>query len=285
MPDWRQIAQEKLTASDLTPAQRDQVVRELASHLEECYEQALSAGHEEQAACAYALEEVPDWNALGADISRATQESHFMNHRTKTVWLPGIAILFAIGLVLVFLDRAAVLQRLIWLACMGMLLGAAHSEGSRLNLRTRSVWLPGFVSLAAASLSLFAVELIFTSVPSSYFTNAGSLPAHPFYGLAFRLYLGWLLVQVVCGAVAAFLSRRAQGSPRARLVAAAFPAIVMFALWMVVIPVSALAEHNAFVWNHPLYYLMGIFVWVVPPGIALLAGATPFLRDARPVAG
>ena len=208
-----------------------------------------------------------------------------MNNRTKTIWLPSIAILFAIGLVLVVLDRAAVLQRLIWLACMVMLLGAAQSEASRLNLRTRSVWLPGFVSLAAASLSLFAAEALLARDPSAYFTNTSLQPVHLFYGVAFRLYLGWLLVQVLCGAVAAFLSRRAQGSLRARLVAAAFPAIVTFAVWILVIPLSALAEHNAFVWNHPLYYLLGIFVWVVPPAIALLAGATPFLRDAQALAG
>lgn len=74
-----------------------------------------------------------------------------MNPRTKTFWLPAIAILFAFGLILLLRDSAAVLQRIIWIACMAMLLCAAASEAKLLNRRTRRFWLPGFVSPTAST--------------------------------------------------------------------------------------------------------------------------------------
>jgi len=57
----------------------------------------------------------------------------------------------------------------------------------------------------------------------------------------------------------------------------------MFGLWAFWIPVSAILEHNAFVLRHPLNYALGIFIWVLPPAIALFAGAAPFLRDPAPI--
>jgi hypothetical protein len=39
-------------------------------------------------------------------------------------------------------------------------------------------------------------------------------------------------------------------------------------------------EHNTFVLRHPGFYALGIFVWVVPPGIASLLGTVPFLKNA-----
>ena len=100
-------------------------------------------------------------------------------------------------------------------------------------------------------------------------------------GLAPWLYGGWLVSQVFSGAVGAGLSRWAGGTSRVRVVAAGFPAIVLFFAWALVIPISVLAEHNQFVFHHPLYYALGGFVWVIPPATALLLGAAPFLKSVR----
>jgi|SRR5579859_47189 len=280
MPDWRKLVRERMPS--LAVNSHD-VVTELAAHLEEAYDEATARGFDGEKAMAFALQQVPDWRALAENIRRAKQEKHPMNNLTKKVWLPGIAVVFAVGLLLLILDRAFVLQQVIWWTCMVMLLCAARSEASRLNQRTRSVWLPGFVSLTAASLFLFAEELVLAHDSSFYFTDISLRPDHLSSGLPRSFYVGWLLAQVLFGAVAAYLSRRAGGSHRARVLAAVFPAIVMFALWALVIPASALAEHNTFLWNHRPYYLLGVFVWVVPPAIALVAGAMPFLRDVQPV--
>ena len=291
LPDWKRFVGRRLQAGTkevdrilpcrLPTGQRDEIVSELASHLEETYEAAQFRGVDDPDAIKLALNEVKDWNALGKRISRAKSTEELMNSITKRYLLPAMALLLPIGLALVFLDRAALVQRLIWVAEMALLLCAAALEGNRLNKRTRSVWVPGFVSLTAASLFLFAEEMVMARDSSFYFTGISLRPDHLGSGLPF--YFAWLLAQTLCGAVAAHLSRRAGGTLRARVVAAAFPAIVMFALWALVIPVSALAEHNLFLWNHRLYYLFGVFVWVVPPAIALVAGASPFLRDVRPI--
>lgn len=280
MPDWRKFVRERLTSGAVDT---DDVVSELAAHLEEAYAEARARNFDPEKATEFALQEVPDWGVLATDIRRAKQENHPMNNLTKKVWLPGIAVLFSVGLLLLVLDRAFVVQQLIWWSCMVMLLCAARSEANHLNQRTRSIWLPGFISLTAASLFLFAEEFVLAHDSSFYFTDISLRPDHLSSGLPRLFYVGWLLAQVLCGAVAAYLSRRAGGSLRARVVAAAFPAIVMFTLWALVIPVSALAEHNTFLWNHRLYYLLGVFAWVVPPAIALVAGAVPFLRDPQPV--
>lgn len=279
---WHELVARHLAISSLCAEQQDEVVSELAAHLEETYEAACSDGLDDSAALKLALQEVKNWKALGRRIRRAKSTEEFMNPVTKRYLLPGMSILLAIGLALVLLDRAAFVQRLIWIAEMALLLAAAAYESNRLNQRTRSVWLPGFLSLTAASLFLFAEEAVLAHDPSFFFTNISLRPDHLSSSASRWFYFAWLLAQTLCGAFAAYVSRRAGGALRARIVAAAFPALVMLGLWVVVIPVSALAEHNTFLWNHPLTFLLGVFIWVVPPAIALLAGAAPFFRDLRP---
>jgi hypothetical protein len=287
MPNWSKIVREKLTCerlqmSGLTSSQRDDIMRELAAHLEECYAQARSEGLPDHAAVELTLEQVEDWRVLTTEIARTKSKEDSMNHtshRTKTVLLPAIAILFGFGLVLLFLDRAAILQRLIWMACMALLFAVVASEANRLNPRTRSVWLPGFVTLTAASLLMFAEEIVLAHDPSFYFTDLSLRPGHFISGLPRWFYIGWLIGQVLCGALGAFLSRHAGGTRAARVVAGAFPALVMFLLCGLVIPISALFEHNTFALSHPSRLALGILIWAAVPAIALLLGAAPFLRN------
>jgi hypothetical protein len=275
MPDWKELIRERL-GPGMSCSQ--DVVTELAGHLEEVYEEARLCESSEPEAMRLALKEVGNWHVLAEEIARTKSEEGPMNHRTKTVLLPAIAILFSAGLLLLFLDRAAILQRMIWTACMGLLLCTAALELNRLNPRTRTVWLPGLVSLTAASLFLFAEELVLMHDSSFYFTDLSLRPSHLISGLPFWFYLGWLLAQIFCGAMGAFLSRRGGGRPAARAVAGAFPAIVMFGLCAFVIPVSALLEHKAYVFDHPGLLALGILIWAGAPAVALLIGAAPFLR-------
>lgn len=257
---------ERLTDLKLPSDAKDQVIAELAAHLED----SEDAGEPTEIS----------WRGLKNSIEHAKRGEETMNNRTKTVWLPSIGILFAVGLVLLVLDRAFVVQQLIWWTCMVMLLCAAQSEGNRLNLRTRCIWLPGLISLTGATLSVLAAEMVLPQYPSYFFTNGLLRSDTVVIRPSLWFYWAWLLTQALCGALGAFLSQRAGGTLRARIVAATFPAIVMLALWTLVIPLSALIEHNTFVWNHPQYYLLGVFFLVVPPATALIAGATPFLREA-----
>lgn len=218
MPDWKKLVRERLGSTQLPSHVCDTVRAELAVHLEETYEQARSNGLTKIEAVELTMQEVDDWHVLAANIRHATSEEDSMNHRTKTLWLPGLA------------------------------------------------------SLAAASLFLLALTEL--SLAPQYLERVNS-------GLGRSLYIAWLCAQILFGALGAFLSRRAGGTRAARVVAATFPAIVMFGLWAFWIPVSALAEHNAFVLHHPLYYALGIFIWVLPPALTLFLGAAPFLKEQK----
>jgi len=219
MPNWPKIVREGLENCGLPLPQRDEVIRELAAHLEETCEHARSNGLDEAAAVEFTLQAVSDWPVLAAEICRAKSKEYPMNHRTSTLWLPALA--------------------------------------------------------SFGSASLFLLALTWISRQPFYLVRLQA-------GLAFWFYVAWLLAQVLCGALGAFLSGRAGGTSTARIAAASFPAIVMLGLWAVVIPVSALAEHNIYVTQHPVRHALGIFVWVLPPAFALLLGATPFLKEQNP---
>lgn len=273
--DWPRLVREHLAG---TRSCSPEVVAELAAHLEEVYEEARARQCSESEAERIVLEQVNDWQVLAAEIGRAKIQEDSMNHLTKTVWLPAIGIVFSVGLLLLFLDRAPIAQRLMWCACMALLLGVVATEASRLNLRTRSIWLPGFVSLLAASLLMFAEEIVMFHDPSFYFTDISLRPSHLISGLPRWFYIVWLLAQVPCGALGAYLSRRGGGTRGARALAGAFPALAIFFLCGLAIPVSAAVEHNAYFLHHLDRLALGICIWAVVPAIGLLIGAAPFLR-------
>ena len=216
MPDWRELVRERMDSSRLHAADREEVIAELAAHLEEAYEVLRAQGLVEEEAVRRALQEAGEWEVLAGNIRQSKEQP--MNQRTKTFWLPALANFAMASLFLLVMTRVSLQPR-------------------------------------------FLVRL-----------NSG-------LGLSF--YIGWLLAQIFFGAFGATLSRRAGGSTSARVVAATFPAIVMLGLWAVVIPASAFAEQNKFVLQHPVYYALGIFPWVVLPATALLLGSAPFLKERK----
>lgn len=276
MPDWKKLVREYV-GPNLHSEIRAEVVAELASHLEETYTEACARGLSCDEAVAVSMQEVEDWNVLRETICRSKSREALMNHRTKTLWLPGLAILWGTGVVLVLLDRAALLQRLIWIGCMAMLLCAAASEANRLNQRTKCFWLPGFVTLSGAILFLLADIMFGSSMP---LPEIGLQPPDLVrlnYGPARSFYFTWLAAQLAFGALGAFLSRRAGGSRSARILAAALPAVVILGTFAVTLPISLLIERGVAPAPHPAYLAMNLLVWVLAPAVALLVGATPFL--------
>jgi hypothetical protein len=201
---WTTLVRENLSALDLPHDAREAVIAELAAHLEDSEDTDESA-------------EI-SWRGLKHAIEHAKHKEDQMNHRTKALWLPGLA------------------------------------------------------SLAAANLFLLVLTRFSLQPESLIHLNSG---------LARTLYLGWIFAQVFFGALGAYLSRRLGGTRTARVIAAAFPAIVTFGLWVLVIPVSAVAQHNIFVLRHSLYYALGIFPLVVLPTMALLLGAAPILKEQK----
>ena len=287
MPDWKGIVQERLRVG-----LGQDVVAELAAHLEEIYEQARAHHSDEAEALRLTLQEVDDWNVLATEIAAAKTKNkeHSMNQQRTKLWLPLLASITFTAVLLVVFDRIhagplavglghlAMALQLAWFAVMPIL-GRTKSEEALMNPRTRSIWLPGFVTLTAASLFLFAEELVLTHDPSFYLTDLSLRPQHIVSGLPLWLYGTWLAAQILCGALGAFLSRRGGGSMAARVVAGAFPALMMFLLFALVIPISVVFERNTYVLSHPSVIALGMLIWAGGPAVALLIGAAPFLRE------
>ena len=68
MPDWKKLVRERIAPSALPAASREEVVSELAAHLEETYKDARSRGLTDAAAVECALQEVSDWHLLAKEI-------------------------------------------------------------------------------------------------------------------------------------------------------------------------------------------------------------------------
>jgi hypothetical protein len=147
------MVREELKACGLSGAHSDEVIRELAAHLEETYEAARAQGLTETAAVEFALQEVNDWHVLAANIRQAKREEGTVNDRSKNLWLPGMASLLGASLLLMILQRTSYQPRLVWFGHMAMLfywpwlaglpafgaLGAYLSKHAHGSLRTRLV--------------------------------------------------------------------------------------------------------------------------------------------------
>jgi len=120
MPDWKKLARKRLFRSGLRHGTREDVVTELATHLDETYEQALSKGLTQTAAIKIALQEVEDWSVLAAEIDAARSREGAMNHRTKSVWLPALITLFGASVSLASTQFIGLQPQQVWVGNMGM---------------------------------------------------------------------------------------------------------------------------------------------------------------------
>jgi hypothetical protein len=217
VPDWRNLIREKTDGLCLAPAQKEEVRAELASHLEELYDQQRALGVAEPEAERRSLDELSCWDELGRRIETAKREEGIMNERTKRLWLPGLA----------------------------------------------SFWLA------------MACEVAFGGV-----SDYGSLFHAHVSQLACFL---WLVGQLGCGALGAYLSRRAGGTPSARLAAALFPSGILLITMLIVIGICAAARALGLGFAALDFGILvkPVFTVMVIPAAAMLVGALPFLSDDR----
>jgi hypothetical protein len=218
--DWGALVRERLGGLELTPAQEEEIVAELAGHLEDLYEGRRAQGlGESQAfeAVGRALDEVANWRRLARKIHRAKREEENMNNRTKSLWLPGLVSLAAANAFLMILQRAGLQPHFIWL---------------------RS-------------------------------------------GPALMLYLRWLIALPLFGALSTYLSRRAGGQPLARLAAGLFPSIILLGLFCLLLVGGLIVDRQVRGTLTLIGFATGVGNWVLLPGAALLLGALPFLKAPK----
>lgn len=120
-PDWGKLVREHMGPLDLPCDIQENVVNELAAHLQETYEAARSQRIREEEALELALQEVEDWNVLATNIQCAKEE-RIMNHRTKSLWMPVLANLIAAPGLLMVLQKLGVHPRVLWTGNMAMVL-------------------------------------------------------------------------------------------------------------------------------------------------------------------
>lgn len=141
--------------------------------------------------------------------------------------------------------------------------GVKEKENA-MNYRTRALWLPGLVTFTSASIFLMTLQQLGLHAKVLW-KYEGALVFH----------LPWLLLLPVCGAAGAYLSRRGGGTLVASLTAGLFPSVVMLCVFCTFLPIAILLEHNSYVIQHPLYFVLATLDWTLVPGVALLAGALP----------
>lgn len=101
MPDWEKLVSGRLAQLALDERERQEVVAELAAHLEEIYEAFRQKGASHDDAIRGALLQVNDWNKLRQEIYVARTKENAMNVRTSRLWVPSFVTLVASVITLV----------------------------------------------------------------------------------------------------------------------------------------------------------------------------------------
>jgi hypothetical protein len=174
MRDWEQLVRERLAALRKKTVLEQEVVHELAQHLEDVSRDWREQGFSEEASAERALAEVKNWPRLARKINEARGGKEMLKQRIQRLWLPGIVpMILAMGILCVGLrtglnprtveisPRAPALLYLAWLLILpGMGALAAYwsrrAGGSVANRAAAAL----FTSLTM--LAIFLVVLIHT---------------------------------------------------------------------------------------------------------------------------
>jgi hypothetical protein len=95
MPDWQKLVSHQLAHLGLAECERQEIITELAGHLEETYESLLRDGLPDGEAVRRALSQVTNWTDLQRKIYCSRTKENTMNARTSRLWLPSFVTLAA----------------------------------------------------------------------------------------------------------------------------------------------------------------------------------------------
>ena len=169
---------------------------------------------------------------------------------------------------------------------LSRLIRKARKKENVMTNRVKQFWLPSLLTLF---LSMGLLMLIQSLGPNPWIAARRS--GWSLIAPVAVIYLPWLFLLPLIGALGAYLSNRAGGSQRAMLISIVFPVLPYFVFFLLALPVTVLFNERL---GHNIMFIalfLGLLVWVVAPGAALLAGgvlARTFLSrrsDARGIAG
>lgn len=109
MADWRPIVYHRLGRIRLPAPLAEEVVAELAAHLEDAAAQFQFQGCTEEDAAAAALRQVQDWRRLRREIEKSRENP--MNNRTRQILLPAMVTLLLSALLQAVIYNQATLLR------------------------------------------------------------------------------------------------------------------------------------------------------------------------------
>jgi hypothetical protein len=203
MPDWQRVVRRRLAGLALDAAEKEEVHRELAAHLEESYEAFCKEGLSEKEAIDRAMEQVSNWQDLQRKIFFAKRKGDLMQKRMHQLWIPGFLTLILSTVLLMALQKLGYRPRIVgsgpgavfvylpWLASLPAVgaLGAylsSRAGASRPTACLASIF--PVLALTAAFLSMFPIGLVVEHITGSQMG----------FGLVatalLRDGMGWLLV-------------------------------------------------------------------------------------------
>jgi hypothetical protein len=115
MPEWKRMVHDNLKLG-LGPQPDEEVVSEVAGHLEDLHHDLRQRGLSESEALRLTVEAVDDWKDLTRKIRRTKRQEAVMNNRTKTLWLPGLMAFAASSILLTILQRLIMMRPTLFIA-------------------------------------------------------------------------------------------------------------------------------------------------------------------------
>jgi len=128
--------------------------------------------------------------------------------------------------------------------------------------RIRQFWLPTLIVYVLTTSSLAVIQKF---RPQPLFLRLSETGG-------FLLYVPWLIVLPLLGALAAYLSLRAGGSSRSAILASAFPVVPYAAFFIIGLPLSFIIDSHVARNIQAAGFAGFMLSWVLVPGTALLAG-------------
>src|SRR5690348_12345644 len=170
MHDWENLVRTRLRNLNLDAGKTEDIVFELAGHLEEVFGELRRRGVPEADAIQRALDEIPNWQRLSRRINRASREEDNMTQRTKSLWILGFSMVAVMLLGLIGAVRAnmypyglivtsdySLLIYVPWLASLP-LIGALGVYWSRRSGGGSSTGLRAFLIPVAVLISMFLLS-------------------------------------------------------------------------------------------------------------------------------
>ncbi len=173
MRDWNSLIEKRLGKLKLPKSQREEVVNELAAHLEDLADDENVRGACETESTVASHYESIDWSNLARNIQKSKRNDYSLNSRSKTFWLPALVTLTAVQIFWATLisnsfsalaSSVAIPRPVIFLAALPLFgaIGAYLSRRGGGNRTARIVAgiFPWFVIFALMSVIFFANFLI-----------------------------------------------------------------------------------------------------------------------------